>query len=112
VLPLYGIESAGHEGGFPNVIVARSKALMYRQFFYCPYKSPVYEAVVRLDRIQPIIPHHPGWTPENIALSDEALGVLTGMLREYFGAPLDEDMKALREIVQEALPDEARIAEK
>jgi hypothetical protein len=60
VLPLYGIESAGHEGGFPDVIVARIKALMYRQFFYCPYKSPVYEAVVRLDRIQPIIPLHPG----------------------------------------------------
>jgi hypothetical protein len=108
VLPLYGIESAGHEGGFPPVIVARIKALMYRQLFYCPYKSPVYEAVVRLDRIQPIIPHHPGWTPENIALSDEALGVLMGMLREYFGAPQDEDMKALREIVQEALPQEAK----
>jgi hypothetical protein len=108
VLPLYGIESAGHEGGFPPVIVARIKALMYRQFFYCPYKSPVYEAVVRLDRIQPIIPHHTGWTPENIALSDEALGVLMGMLREYFGAPLDEDMKALRDIVQEALPPEAK----
>jgi hypothetical protein len=111
VLPLYGIESAGHEGGFPNVIVARIKALMYQQFFYCPYKSPVYEAVVRLDRIQPIIPLHPSWTPENIALSGEALGVLMGMLREYFGAPQDEHMKTIREIVQEALPDEARIAQ-
>jgi len=108
VLPLYGIESAGHEGGFPPVMVARIKALMYRQFFYCPYNAPVYEAVVRLDRIQPVIPHHPGWTLENIALSGEALGVLMGMLREYFGAPQDEDLKALREIVQEALPDEAK----
>ncbi len=108
VLPLYGIDSAGHEGGFPSAIVARIKALMYRQFFYCPYKSPVYEAVVRLDRIQPIIPHHPGWTPENIALSGEALGVLMGMLREYFGAPQDEDLQALREIVQDALPEDAK----
>jgi len=112
VLPLYGIESAGHETGFPPVMVARIKALMYRQFFYCPYNSPVYEAVVRLDRIQPIIPHHPGWTPENIALSEEALSVLTGMLREYFGAPQDEDLKTLREIVQDALPDEAKIPQK
>lgn len=112
VLPLYGIESAGHEGGFPPVIVARIKALMYRQFFYCPYKSPVYEAVVRLDRIQPVIPHYPGWTPENIGLSDEALVVLMGMLREYFGAPQDQDMKALREIVQEALPEEAKVPQK
>jgi hypothetical protein len=108
VLPLYGIESAGHEGGFPSVVVARIKALMYRQFFYCPYKAPVYEAVVRLDRIQPVIPHHPGWTPENIALSGESLGVLMGMLREYFGASQDEDLKALREIVQDALPEEAK----
>jgi len=108
VLPLYGIESAGHEGGFPPVMVARVKALMYRQFFYCPNEAPVYESVVRLDRIQPVIPLHPGWTPENIALSGEALGVLMGMLREYFGASQDEDLKALREIVQEALPDEAK----
>jgi len=112
VLPLYGIESAGHEGGFPSLIVARIKALMYRQFFYCPYYAPIYESVVRLDRIQSVIPHYPGWMPVNVALSAEALSVLTGMLREYFGASQDEDMKALREIVQETLPDEAKIAEK
>lgn len=111
-LPLYGIESAGHEGGFPPAMVARIKALMYRQFFYCPYKAPVYEAVVRLDRIQPVIPHYPAWMPENIALSGEALGVLTGLLREYFGAPQDEDMKALREIVQDALPEDAKIPQR
>lgn len=111
-LPLYGIESAGHEGGFPPTMVARIKALMYRQFFYCPYNGPVYEAVVRLDRIQPVMPLYPGWTPADIALSGEALGVLMGMLREYFGAPQDEDMKALREIVQDALPDEAKIPQK
>jgi len=34
------------------------------------------------------------------------------MLREYFGAPQDEDMKALREIVQDALPDEAKIPQR
>jgi hypothetical protein len=112
VLPLYGIESAGHEGGFPSVIVARIKALMYRQFFYCPYEAPVYEAVVRVDRIQPVIPHYPGWMPVNISLSGEALGVLTGMLREYFGAPQDEEMKVLRDIVQDALPEEAKASQK
>ena len=109
VLPLYGIEAAGHETGFPPVIVARIKALMYRQFFYCSYRAPVYEAVVRLDRIQSVIPLHPGWTPTDIALSGEALSVLMGMLREYFGAPQDEDLTALRAIVQDALPEEAKI---
>jgi hypothetical protein len=109
VLPLYGIESAGHEGGFPPVMVARIKALMYRQFFYCPYEAPVYEAVVRLDRIQSVIPHYPGWEPTNRALSGEALGVLMGMLREYLGAPQDEYMRTIREVVQEALPEEAKL---
>jgi len=112
VLPLYGIESAGHEGGFPSAMVARIKALMYRQFFYCPNKAPVYESVVRLDRIQPVIPLFPGWMPTDIVLSGEALGVLMGTLREYFGAPQDEDLKALRDMVQDALPDEAKISQK
>jgi hypothetical protein len=52
------------------------------------------------------------WEPTNIALSGEALGVLVGMLREYFGAPQDGDLNALREIVQEALPEEAKISQK
>jgi hypothetical protein len=30
------------------------------------------------------------------------------MLREYFGATEDENMKALRELVQDALPEEAK----
>jgi len=109
VLPLYGVESAGHEGGFPPIMVARIKSLMYRQFFYCPFKSPVYEAVVRVDRIQPVIPLYPGWTPEGIALSSETLGVLMAILCEYFGATRDGDLKALRELAQEALPEEAKL---
>jgi hypothetical protein len=32
-----------------------------------------------------------------------------GMLREYFGAPEDEDMKALREIIQDALREDVKI---
>jgi hypothetical protein len=47
-----------------------------------------------------------------MALSGEALGVLMGILREYFGASQDEDMKALREIAQEALPEEAKITQR
>jgi hypothetical protein len=35
-----------------------------------------------------------------------------GMLREYFGAPQDEDLQALREIVQEALPEDAKVLQK
>ena len=47
-----------------------------------------------------------------MALSGEALGVLMAMLREYFGASQDEDLKALREIVQESLPEEAKVPQR
>ncbi len=36
VLPLYEIETDEHSGGFPPVMTARTKALMYNQFFFCP----------------------------------------------------------------------------
>jgi hypothetical protein len=48
-----------------------------------------------------------------MALSGEALGVLMGMFRECFRAPpQDEDLKALREIVQESLPEEAKVPQR
>ena len=36
IAPLYSVESGDHEGGFPPVMVARIRALMYKQFFFCP----------------------------------------------------------------------------
>ena len=63
VVPLFGVESPEHAaGGFPPVIVARSKALVYPHFLYCPANpSPfVYEAIARLDRLQIASPAVPG----------------------------------------------------
>jgi hypothetical protein len=111
VAPLYGCEGATHEGGFPPVLVARIKALLYGQFFYCPPKATpsVYEAVVRLDRLQPVVPRHPTYEPTQVALSDDALILLRTMLRRLFwGVPKDPDdaeknLAVVREIALEAL---------
>jgi hypothetical protein len=109
VAPLYGVESQGHLGGPPPAMMARVKALMYRQFFYCPpHASPqVYEALVRLDRIQPLMPQFPAYEPLPLALSKEALGVLMGLIRGLFGAADDEDLIALKDLMRETLPAEA-----
>ena len=91
-------------------MMARVKALMYRQFFYCPEMASwgVYESLVRLDRLQPVMRSYPGYEPTRVALSEEALGVMMGIIRALFGAPEDPDLTALRELLQETLPADAR----
>lgn len=109
VVPLYGVEYEEHKGGYPSKMVARVKAMYYRQLFYCPsHTSPfVCESVARIDRIRTIFPIYPLFEPEAIALSDEALGVLMAMLREYFGSEDEGDLEAVRELAMETLPEEA-----
>jgi hypothetical protein len=109
VAPLYGVEGPDHPGGVPAVMMTRVKALMYRQFFYCPpHPSPqVYEALVRLDRLQSVMPQFPTYEPLPFALSAEALGVLMGVIRALFGASDDADLDALKDLLRETLPPEA-----
>lgn len=111
IAPLYSIESGDHEGGFPPVMVARIRALMYKQFFFCPKEnSPLTaDSIIRLDRLQTVIPNYPAFSPEPISLSPDALGVLMAMLRSLFGAKEEPEYKALKELVFEALPDEAKL---
>ncbi len=112
VAPLYGVEGPEHPGGFPPVLVARIKALLYRQFFYCPSNaSPkVHEAIVRLDRLTPVIPRHPTYEPVAIALSGEALTLIrTMLLRLFWGVPIppdadEEQFEVVQQLAQEALP--------
>ncbi len=110
VAPLYGVEGGEHHGGFPPLMVARTKALQYRQFFYCaPYKQ-VYEGLVRLDRIQTVLPHYLTVELTSVALSPAALSVLLTMVRALFGAAPDEDFVAMQELLREVLPPEARLS--
>ena len=110
VAPLYSVESGDHEGGFPPVMVARIRALMYKQFFFCPKEnSPLTaDSIMRLDRLHAVIPNYPAYIPEPYSLSAEALGVLMAMLRSLFGAKEEADFEALKTLVYESLPDEAK----
>jgi hypothetical protein len=110
VAPLYSVESGDHEGGFPPVMVARIRALMYKQFFFCPRgNSPlVTDSIMRLDRLHAIVPNYPAYIPEPYSLSAEALGVLMAMLRSLFGAKEEPELKTLKDLVFESLPDEAK----
>jgi len=118
VVPLYGIQTDQHTGGFPPRMVARIRALMYKQFFFCPSKnSPLtVDSVARLDRMHPVLHtsvagvKSPAFIPTDYALSPEALGVLMGMMRELFGSTEEPLLKVVRELAMEALPAEARAA--
>jgi hypothetical protein len=113
VVPLYGIESAEHsDGGIPPAIVARAKALVYPHFFYCPPNSSplVYEAIVRLDRLQVVTPAAQACEVVGIALTDDALTLLRGVLRQLLLGEEDEYLRTVRELCIETLPPEARPA--
>jgi hypothetical protein len=111
VAPLYSIESGDHEGGFPPVMVARIRALMYKQFFFCPKgNSPLIEdSIMRLDRLHAVVPNFPAYIPEPYSLGADALGVLMAMLRLLFGAKEEPEFEALKELVFDSLPDEAKL---
>jgi hypothetical protein len=110
-VPIYNIETDEHRGGFPPIMVSRIKALMYSQFFYCPplLKAGLSGGVARLDRLQMVIPTSRAvYDPLPISLSDEALAVLTAMIRAFFGSE-EKDLIDYKEILIESLPPEAKI---
>jgi hypothetical protein len=115
-VPLFGIQTAEHPGGFPPVMVARIRGLMYRQFFFCPQaRSPLTsDSVARLDRLQVVFHESspgvksPGYDPTPCALSPDALGVIMAMLRTQFGSPSEEHLEAVRSLAMEAIPDLAK----
>jgi hypothetical protein len=113
-IPIFGIERTDHPGGFPPIMTARIKALMYNQFFFCPRTCPgmefIEEGVARLDRLQIVFPgHRASYNPLSIRLSDDALGVLMNMLCVWLcikGAPDDQKyLSGLKELLKATLPD-------
>lgn len=109
VVPLYGVETEEHERGFPPIMAAKIRALMYKQFFYCLRNNDplAVDSVARLDRIQVIVPRHPTYTPTPVALGPESLSILLGQLRFLFGGE-EEEFLTVRDIAMEALPEEAQ----
>lgn len=114
-VPVFGIQTAEHSGGFPPIMVARIRGLMYRQFFFCPRAgSPlISDSIARLDRIQVVIHESspgvrsPGYEATRCALSPDALAVLMGMLRAQFGSTSEEYLETVRSLAMETIPDSA-----
>lgn len=113
VVPVYGAEGPEHAGGFPPQMVARMRALRYRQYFFLPKEnSPFgFDGVARLDRLHVAFPESspgvraPSYQPTKKALSQDALSCLLGMLRVLFGSDKEEELDTIKAIVREALPE-------
>src|SRR5207244_7024593 len=89
-IPIYSVEKDDGDTGFPPVMVARIKALMYPQFFFCPKHGATIpnNSIARLDRIFFIRPLFPAVQPMDAALSPDALMVLRSMLAVLLGLEL------------------------
>jgi hypothetical protein len=118
VIPLYTVLKGDDDTGFPAAMAARIKALMYNQFFYCPSTKDSglrNDSIARLDRLFLIRPIYPAFQPTDRALSEDALAVLTAMLRLMLKLSMrDEEYKlyqAFRELALETLPPSASIQE-
>lgn len=117
VIPIYSIQKDNKPTGFPPLMVSRIKALMYNQFFYIPRTEidhQIIEGVARLDRLQPVYPQGPiAFKPLAKALTEEVIAILTNMLRIWLCISCDEqsikDYQALKELVWETLPEEAKL---
>lgn len=111
VLPLFGVQDDNeHFGGFPPIMVARIRAMMYEQFFYFPKSkdSPLsYDSIGRLDSIQITINNYNACSFEPYKLSNECLGILLAMVKRWFSLEYDEDFEALVEICKESCPESA-----
>lgn len=111
--PIFGTASPEDDRGFPPKMVARIKVFLYNQFFYLPKVCPKNkigfekEGIVRLDRLFPASPNR-GVAPMGIRLASEPCALLMALLRERFGAPAESDLKAVREMLYEALPEDCR----
>ena len=111
--PIYGTATPDEHKGFPPIMAARIKVFLYNQFFYLPKRCPKTnlgfekEGVVRLDRLFPASPNR-GVAPIKMKLSEEPLVLLMAVLRERFGALPNEDLKTVRELLYETLPENCR----
>jgi hypothetical protein len=114
VIPLYSVQKAESDTGFPPIMSARIRSLMYHQLFYCPAKDSGLpnDNIARLDRLFAIRPIHPALQPTDKGLSDDAFSVLTAMLRLMLRLAMNEKeyelFKAFRDLALETLPPEAQ----
>jgi hypothetical protein len=110
--PIYGTASNEIVDGFPPIMTARIRALLYSQFFYLPDRCPKTkvslgrEGIVRLDRVFAATPTR-GLSLMDKRLAKEPLAILLAVLRERLGGPRDENLGLFRELLRDLLPEEA-----
>lgn len=111
--PIYGAATPDNDSGFPPIMVARIRALLYNQFFYLPAKCPKTKlgfpkvGIVRLDRIFPAAPNR-GVSLTGFGLSQEPRTLLQELLLVRFGGKTSNNLETVKSILWEALPEEAR----
>jgi len=115
VIPLYSIQKVDSDTGFPPIMIARIKALMYNQFFFCPKQVSALpsDSLARLDRLFFMRPIYPAFQPTGYAISDDCLLILAVMIRRllHLGGSNEEEeaFAAFKELALETLPPEARL---
>jgi len=110
LLPLYGVQNdKGHLGGFPPVMVARIRAMLYDQFLFFPShaKALTMDSIGRFDSLQVLVNHHPACDFTEYKVTDDMFAVIIGMLKRWFNLELDKNFNALVELCNEACPEEA-----
>ena len=98
-----------HLGGFPPVMVARIRAMLYDQFLFFPShaKALSIDSIGRFDSLQVLVNHHPACDFTGYKVTDELFIVIIGMLKRWFNLELDDEFNALVEICNETCPEEA-----
>jgi len=111
---MYSVQKDDKDAGFPPIMAARIKALLYNQFFYCPKKGSglTYDSIARLDRLFFTRPIYPVFQPTASAIADDCLLVIASMLTLLLGLPMPGKERAtymaLRDLAWETMPEDAR----
>lgn len=112
-LPMYSAQVDGFGSGFPQIMVARIKTLMYPQYFYLPpdNRHTQKECVLRFDRAQVIVSKDPAVLQLlEYVIVDEAFEMLLSHFMRWLKLPSDtayyEAYKTVLELLETTLPDE------
>lgn len=107
VAPLFSTSNIMEPGTFGPALVARIRALQYPHFFCLPdeQRPDRPRSIIRLDRVFPTFLGR-GSEPANQKIHDEPFEVILSQFSILCGGASSEAYELIRELVQDALPDE------
>jgi hypothetical protein len=109
VAPVFSVSTADELGAFGPIVSARTRCLMYPEFFYLRQSGGYLKSssIARLDRVFVGSPHPgSGYELTDLFVIQEILGVVLEQLRYILGQPLSRDYVELREMMLAFLPKE------